>query len=100
MRFENALEARSILRLNVPKDHALMRRQSDRRLERAADFSDSRLQLHLGRVFDAAILDVEAVEPAAVALLVPAHVIVEAIDVVRVRISERRAKILLDLGFE
>ena len=58
-------------------------------LQRVADFAERRLQLNSLVVVDAAVLDVQAVEPAAVPLLVPAHVVVEAVHVGRVR--SRRA---------
>ena len=51
-------------------------------------------------IVDAAVFDVQAVEPAAVALLVPAHVVVEAVHVVGMGVGKRRAVILLDLGLE
>ena len=54
-----------------------------RGVERAADLAERRLEPQVVRVVDAAVLDVQAVEPAAVALLVPADVIVEAVHVVR-----------------
>ena len=48
-------------------------------------------------VLDPAVLDVQAVEPAAVALLVPAHAVVEAADADRPRRRERVAEVLFDL---
>ena len=48
--------------------------------ERAADFAEGRFQLHRFGVFDAAVFDIQAVEQLAVALLVPAHAVVEAVD--------------------
>src|SRR5688500_8628633 len=49
-------------------------------------------------VGDAAVFDVEAVEPAPVALLVPAEMVVEAPYVFGMRVGHRTAEILFDLG--
>ena len=67
--------------------HALMRRQPQRRADsarksRAGPFSAAAIV-----VVDAAVLDVQPVKPAAVPLLVPADVIVEAVDVVGMRLG-------------
>ena len=51
---------------------------------------------HRVGVLDAAVLDVQAVEPEAVALLVPAHAVVEAVDADRPRRGERAAEVLFD----
>ena len=77
-----------------------MRREPQRRPERFADFAEGRFQPHCVGVFDAAVLDIEAVEPAAVALLVPAHAVVEAVDADRLRRCERVAEVFFDLVFE
>ncbi len=64
-------------------------------LKRAADFAQRRFQLQLIVVVDAAVFDVQAVEHSAVALLVPAHVIVEAADVFRIGRRQRLADSIL-----
>ena len=69
---------------DIGEQHALMRRRAGCRAEsvlqisRSAVFSCKSLL-----VVDAAVFHVQAIEPAAVALLVPAQVIVEAVHVVR-----------------
>ena len=65
-----------------------------------ADFAQRRFEPHRSVVFDAAVFDVQAVEPAAVALLVPAHAVVEAVDANRPQRRERVAEVLFDLGAE
>ena len=54
----------------------------------------------VSRVFDAAVFDVQAVEPAAVALLVPAHAVVEAVDADRPQRRERVAEVFFDFAAE
>ena len=65
-----------------------------------ADFAEGRFQLHGFGVFDAAVLDVEAVEPLAVALLVPAHAVVEAVHADGSQRFERIAEVLFDFAAE
>ena len=80
MAAENFFEAVAVFRADVAEDDALMGSEPKRGPECFADFSEGRFQLHFGRVFDAAVFDVEAVEQQRVALLVPTHAVVETVD--------------------
>src|SRR5262249_35250092 len=78
-----------------------MRGQTDRRPERTADFTKRRLELHFARVLDPSVLDIQTVEPPAIALLIPAHVVVETVNIlILAELGQWAAKILFDLGFE
>src|SRR5262245_34805685 len=87
----------AISRCDVAEDDALVRRQSQRHAECCADLAESCLKPHRLGVFDPAVLNVEAVEPLAVALLVPAHAVVETVHTHRPQRLQRIPKILLDL---
>ncbi len=63
-----SFERCATVRLDVGKQHALMRGEAHVRFERRADLADGRFDLPLGRVVNAAVFDVESVEPTAVAL--------------------------------
>ena len=77
-----------------------MRGEPNVRPQRGADFSDGRLDLPIGRVADSSVLDVQPVEPMAIALFVPAEVIVETEDIICSRARQRLAIVFFDLGLE
>src|SRR5205085_9016668 len=95
---KDRLQNRFVLLADVGEQHALVRGESNARLQCAADFADRRLERLLISVLDAAVLDVQAIEPAAVPLFIPAHVVVEAADGdACVWLRQRSAVVLLDL---
>ena len=85
---EDLLDRVAILRGHVGEQQTLMRRQPDARREPRADFAERGLQSDMLVVEDATVLDVQAVEPAAIPLLVPAQVIVEAVYIVGLRAGQ------------
>ena len=97
---QNLFEPAAVVRRDVAEDDALVRREPQRRPKRRANLAERRLEPHRFRVFDPAVLDVQAVEPLAVALLVPAHAVVEAVHADRPQRLERVAEILFDLVLE
>ena len=92
---QNLLEAAPILRQHVGEKQALMGRQPDAAADRRGRFRAAPFSAAGRRVLaivDSAVLDVQPVEPAAVALLVPAEVIVETVDVVGMRLGQLRGR--------
>ena len=97
---QHVFQPAAILRSNVREQNALVRREPNARLESRANLAQGFLQSPIAPISDAAVLDVQSIEPAAVSLLVPAHVIVEAMHVVGMRIGQLLAVVLLDFGLE
>ncbi len=81
---QNFLELCLRTRLQIGEQNALMRRQPNARPQRAAHFAQRRFQLQMIVVEDAAIFDIQSVKQPAIALFVPAQVIVEAPDIFRI----------------
>ena len=69
-------------------------------LNSLTDRADARFQLNLFVVVQPSIFDVQSVGPLAVALLLPAHVVVETGDIVFGAIGQRLTVVLFDLGAE
>jgi hypothetical protein len=97
---EHFFQSRTIIRRDIGEHDALMSSQADVGTILFADFTQRGLELKAVDVVDAAILDVQTVVPAAVPLLAPAHVVVEALDVFRMRIGQLLAVVFLDLALE
>ncbi len=75
-------------------------RQGDGRLVPAADLPQGRFQPQGLAIGDPSRGDVQAIEPAAVALLVPAHVVVDVPDLLGPRRRQGISQAGLDLGLE
>ena len=82
---EMVFDVQPVFPIDVAQEQALAGRQVDGRAVAFADLAQGRFQPHLARVLDPSAGHVQAVEPAAVALLAPAEVVVDVPDFVGLR---------------
>ena len=97
---EMVFDVQPVVPIDIAQEQALAGRQADGRAVAFADLAQGRFQPHLARVLDAPAGHVQAVEPAAVALLAPAEVVVDVPDLVGLRRRQLIAQVLLDLLLE
>src|SRR5437879_3460790 len=93
---QNLLEKRPVGRLQSCEDDVLLGGQTGGQPEAADQLAERRTQLDAVLVLDPAVLDVKPVVEAAVALPVPAQVVVDRLPGQRPRCSQAEREPLLD----
>ncbi len=97
---KDGFELVAVRLLEIAEQDTLVGREPERWLEGTADFSQGRFESVRAVVFDAAIFDVESVEPEAVALGVPAHAVDVVFDLHWLGRLKLVAVVLFDFLFE